>query len=400
MAMRETTVIRSGVAGDTGSGDRGYVDWGAIFAGAAIAGGVSVIMTGFSAALGLGAISADEGVSGIGLILAALFTVISMVAAYMLGGYIAGRMRRRVDSAATDEVTARDGIHGLVVWALGTLLGGFIAVSAITGGAKAVGSAASTAVEATGAAVGGIAQGAGNLAGGAISGVGQAVGGVASGVGQAAGPALSDMLPEGMTSNPLDYITDTVLRPAARQVQEAGSPSQAAAQTQIPGSPTGTTFGEAASQPTPANPGETGDIRAELVGILANILRTGEISDADRNYATQLVADNTDLSQQEVEQRVNDAIERTQQLRADAEARLKELQDQAAKLRADAEAAAADAKEKAIQAAETARTSAILSAFLLAASSLIAAAAAYIGAVKGGRHRDEGKIWKWLSYNR
>ncbi|AXC51310.1 hypothetical protein DRW48_14305 [Paracoccus suum] len=395
--MRETTVIRSGDGG--GGGDRGYVDWGAIFAGAAIAAGVSVIMTAFAAALGLGSIS-DEGVSGFGLVLTALFTVISMVAAYMLGGYIAGRMRRRVDGAASEEVTARDGIHGLVVWSLGTLLGGFLAVSAITGGAKAVGSAAGTAIEAAGSAVGGIAQGAGNLAGGAISGVGQAVGGVASGAGQAAGPALADMLPQGMTSNPLDYITDTLLRPAARKVEAAGSPSQAVAQTPIPGSPTGTTVGEAAARPTPATPGQTGDVRAEIVGILANVLRTGEISDADRNYAAELVAQHTNLSKEEVDQRVNSAIDGTQKLRAEAEAKLKEVQDQAAKLKADAEQAAAEAKQKAIDAAETARHSAILSAFLLAASSLIAAAAAYIGAVKGGRHRDEGKLWKWLTYSR
>ena len=67
-------------AGDAG---RGYVDWGAILAGAAIAAGTSIVLTTFAAALGLGAISAEPDgnmVSGWGLALTALFTVISMVA--------------------------------------------------------------------------------------------------------------------------------------------------------------------------------------------------------------------------------------------------------------------------------------------------------------------------------
>ena len=40
------------------------------------------------------------------------------------------------------------------------------------------------------------------------------------------------------------------------------------------------------------------------------------------------------------------------------------------------------------------------SSSLIAASSLIAGAAAYIGAVRGGRHRDESKLWGGLRYHR
>ena len=51
-------------------------------------------------------------------------------------------------------------------------------------------------------------------------------------------------------------------------------------------------------------------------------------------------------------------------------------------------------------AAETARISAILMAFLLTATALVAAATAYVCAVKGGRHRDEGRVFAGLSYHR
>ncbi|RRD24704.1 hypothetical protein ECB98_13335 [Brucellaceae bacterium VT-16-1752] len=52
------------------------------------------------------------------------------------------------------------------------------------------------------------------------------------------------------------------------------------------------------------------------------------------------------------------------------------------------------------QAAEKARITGILTAFLLAASALVAAVAAFIAAIHGGRHRDEGRIWGGLSYHR
>lgn len=362
--MAAEQVIRPGQSG--GGDDRGYVDWGAILAGAAIAAGTSVVLTGFAAALGLGSISADEGggVSGFGLILTGIVVVVAMVAAYMLGGYIAGRMRRRVDGANRDEVTARDGIHGLVVWAIGMLVGGFLALGAVTGTAKVVGSAAETALETTGAVVGGVAQGAGQLVGGAVQGAGALVGNAAQGVAEAA-PQLADMLPEGMQSNPLDYLTDGLLRPT--------TPGQG--------------YSEAA-------------MKREVGNIVMNVVRTGEISDADRAYLQQAVAARTGLTEQEVNARVDDAIARAQELRAEAEEKVQQAQVALEEAKVEAQKALDEAEAAARDAAEAARMTAILTAFLLAASALIAAAAAYIGAVKGGRHRDDGTIWRWLAYHK
>ncbi|KFI28531.1 hypothetical protein CDV50_00750 [Haematobacter massiliensis] len=353
---------------------RSYVDWAAIFAGTVVAGGATVVMTAFAAGLGLGSIAIDDGDGGgislLWLVVTALFTVIAMVGIYMLGGYIAGRMRRRVDGAVRDEVTARDGIHGLAVWGLGMLVGGMLAAGAISGGARAVGSAAGTVTEAAGTAVGGIAQGAGQLAGGVVSGAGQAVGGLVQGAGEAVAPAMQDMLPQGLQSNPMDYITDTLLRPGDQQ---------------------------------PGFPGAANDPEAtqrQIGGILMNIVQTGEISDEDRAFLRQQVAARTGLSEQEVDARVNQAVDRANEIRATAEQRLQEAQQQAEQLRAEAEQRFEEAKQQAAEAAEAARKATILTAFLLAAASLVAGAAAYIGAVHGGRHRDEGRIWGGLFYNR
>lgn len=354
---------------------RGYVDWPAVFAGSVVAAGVILVLTAFAAALGLNAIEFDDegGVSTIWLIVTGLFAVISMVAAYMLGGYVAGRMRRPVGGVKRDETTIRDGMNGLVVWGVGMLLSAILAGGLISAGLRTAGSAAQTAIETAGSAVGGIAQGTGQIAGGIISGTGQAIGGAAQGAAQAAGPALSDMLPQGIQANPLDYITDRLLRP--------GGPTPA----------------QTLEQDVEQNLNAT---QSQIVGIFANVIRTGEISDQDREWLQTQVAARTGLSESEVETRVDEAVQSVQDIRAEAQQRLDEAQAQLEEMQAEAQQAIDDAQARAAEVAEQTRIAGILSAFLLAAASLVAAAASYIGAVRGGRHRDEGRVWGGLSYDR
>lgn len=349
--------------------NRSYVDWPAIFAGTVIASGAVAILTAFAGGLGLSSISADDGgdISVIWLIITGLFVVISMVGSYILGGYITGRMRRPAGSADRNELTTRDGINGLVVWGLGTVISAFLALSVVSGGARAVGSVAQSAVEATGSAVGGAVQGVGQLAGGVVSGAGNAIGGVAQGAGQAAAPSIEEALPQGLKANPIDYFTDTLLR-----------------------------------TDTPAVNGDQNgaDFQRQAGGILSNLLSTGEISDADRTWLTNQVAARTGISQPDAQTRVNQTVDRVQAVRTQAQQKVDEAQKKIDDLRAETEKALEDAKAKAVDAAEKARVAGILTAFLLAASALVSAAAAYIGAVHGGRHRDEGRVWGGLAYRK
>lgn len=346
-----------------------------------------VVFTGFTAAIGLGSVSAepDEGLGTFAAILVGLFAVISTLAAYALGGYVAGRMRTPVTGVGADETHARDGVHGLTVWAVGTLVGAILTIGIVSSGVRAVGSAAGTVVEAGGSAVGGALQGAGQLAGGVVGGVGQVAGGVISGAGQAVGGAvqgagqatdgdtLQDMLPQGLQQNPLDYISDRLLRP-----QEATAPA----------------YSDEA-------------IRNEVAGIIGTVLRTGELPQEDRDYLVRAVAARTQLSQQQVETRVDQAVTEAQDLRAEAEQRLEEArvqaqeaidtaQAQAQQLQQEAEQRLEEARQAAIDAAEAARSAAVWSAFLLAASTLIAGAVAFMAAIRGGRDRDEGRVWSGL----
>jgi hypothetical protein len=61
-------------------------------------------------------------------------------------------------------------------------------------------------------------------------------------------------------------------------------------------------------------------------------------------------------------------------------------------------ALAADAEAAAIKAIAAAQLSAVLSAFLLASDVMMAAAAAHVGAVRGGRHCDEGRVFGGFAY--
>jgi hypothetical protein len=320
--------------------DRAYIDWAAVFGGGVVAVAVGSVFAGFGAALGLSTISAEpgEGSFNVMVIVSAVWIVLSLVASYATGGYIAGRMRRRIDKASADEVTARDGINGLVVWGLGIVVSVFL-----------LGAAASTTVTAVGSA----ASAAGAVAGTVATTAGSVVGGVAEGAMSAAGA----MMPEEMTNNPVDYLSDSLLRPA--QVAP------------------GTT--------------DTAETARATASILGNVAMTGEVSDAERSYLISAVVANTDIAQPEATTRVDEAIAAAQETRA-------ATMQLATDAQAEAERLAQEAADAAIAAAEVARVSTILTAFILAAAALVAGAASYVGAVRGGRHRDEGRIFGGFAY--
>ena len=93
-------------------------------------------------------------------------------------------------------------------------------------------------------------------------------------------------------------------------------------------------------------------------------LGDGSINADDRAYLANVVAANTGLTPEEAQSRV----------------------DQVA-------ANVATARQQAVEAARIARNTAIIAAFLLAASSLVSAIGAYWAAQKGGNHRDENSVF-------
>jgi hypothetical protein len=65
------------------------------------------------------------------VLLSGLYLLLAAIVSYSFGAYLAGRMRLRLTTATPEEIEFRDGTHGLLVWALATLLTGLIALAAV-----------------------------------------------------------------------------------------------------------------------------------------------------------------------------------------------------------------------------------------------------------------------------
>jgi hypothetical protein len=101
------------------------VEWASIFAGALAAFGVTIILFSLGPGLGLASVSpwsfnnptpATFGTA------AAIGMVVTQWLSSAFGGYLTGRMRTKWVGIRTDEVMFRDTAHGLLAWALATLI--------------------------------------------------------------------------------------------------------------------------------------------------------------------------------------------------------------------------------------------------------------------------------------
>lgn len=110
------------------------IDWRSIVAGAMAAAALSVVLFGFGSALGLSLASARPyaGLPPTGIaILSALWLALVYVSTFAAGGYLAGRLRIPV-STVSKEREFRDGAHGFLVWALGTLVGAYLIATTLS----------------------------------------------------------------------------------------------------------------------------------------------------------------------------------------------------------------------------------------------------------------------------
>jgi hypothetical protein len=110
------------------------LDWTPVVAGTLAAAALAFVLHSFAIALGLSMSSAAptwRDASSALVLLSGLYLLVVALVSYGLGGYVAGRLRARIVGAPVDEVEFRDGMHGLIVWALATLLAGALALAAV-----------------------------------------------------------------------------------------------------------------------------------------------------------------------------------------------------------------------------------------------------------------------------
>lgn len=184
MAIETPTDARPVIVDTPAQEHSSYVDWPAIIAGAIIASAVSLLFLTFGSAIGL-SLTDPIGRSNAPLLWAAiaigLWIVWVQVSAFLAGGYVTGRLRRRHMNSNAHEVDVRDGLHGLLVWATGLVIMAMLALGGL-----------------------------GHLATSASNVVGSTAGAVAS--------AASD---EVTGAGPFDYTIDTLFR---GDTGEAGDP--------------------------------------------------------------------------------------------------------------------------------------------------------------------------------
>ncbi len=103
----------------------GYLQWGPILAGAFAAAGLAFVLHAFAAAIGLSVSSTAptwRDASFALLFLSGLYLVLASLASYGFGAYLAGYLRSPLSSQPKADDESRDGAHGLLVWAIATLL--------------------------------------------------------------------------------------------------------------------------------------------------------------------------------------------------------------------------------------------------------------------------------------
>ena len=159
--MAETIIAGSAVAMDAGSGPaKSAASWPSIIAGAFVAAAATVILLALGSGIGFASISPwpDRGASVTTFaVTTAIWLIVTQWVSAALGGYIAGRLRTRWMGTHPHEVFFRDTAHGLITWAVATIL--VVAV-----GASSFMSAAGTAGHVAGAGAAAIVAGSGSAA--------------------------------------------------------------------------------------------------------------------------------------------------------------------------------------------------------------------------------------------
>lgn len=275
---------------------RSAVSWGAIFAGATAAAALSLILLMLGTGLGMSSVSpwAQDGISATTFGISTIVWITFMsVAASALGGYLAGRLRTKWVGVHTDEVFFRDTAHGLLAWAVATFATAALLTSIV-----------------------------GAIVGGGIKAGASVASGVTSTVTNVASSAVSNVTDgEGNnTEGVMNYFVDSLFRGNAQQ----NSSSPASADPTQPGeSPTAQQQGQSAPRSDANSSAEVGRI------FINSIWREDDLPEDDMQYVAQLIAERTDLTQQQAEQRVTDTYARLQTRLAEMEEGAKEAADAA-----------------------------------------------------------------------
>ncbi len=101
-----------------------YTDWCAIMAGTVLAVAISLVLLNFGSVVGLADTldTTADNITAVKIFSIGIWLLWIQMIASISGGYVAGRLRTAAGSSTEHERDMRDGLHGLLVWASGTVL--------------------------------------------------------------------------------------------------------------------------------------------------------------------------------------------------------------------------------------------------------------------------------------
>jgi hypothetical protein len=247
--VAETIIAGTAVAMDAGPlTAKSAASWPSIIAGAFVAAASTVILVALGSGIGFASISPwpDRGASVTSFaVTTAIWLIVTQWISAALGGYIAGRLRTRWMGTHPHEVFFRDTAHGLIAWAVATILVVAVGASSFMSAARTAGRAANAGATAA----------------------------MMVGPGSAAAAMSANASPSNANSPISPYEIDKLFRSS--------------------------NFGGAAL---------LADARMETAHIAANAFANGSISSADRNYLVEQVSARTGASQADAQARVDNFV--------------------------------------------------------------------------------------------
>jgi len=107
------------------------IQWSAIIAGAVAASALALVLHAFAGAIGISLSSTAptwRDASFVLILVSGLYLILVALVSYGFGAFVSARLHA-APVGATDNIEFRDGMHGLIVWALATLLSGLFALA-------------------------------------------------------------------------------------------------------------------------------------------------------------------------------------------------------------------------------------------------------------------------------
>ena len=114
-----------------------FLQWGSIIAGALVAGALSLVLMAFGSTIGFAILSSSptwRDASPTLTVASGIYLLLSALVSFGLSGYVAGRLRERWHPTAHSNVVEfRDGVHGVLSWAIAAVVSGLVIAASVAG---------------------------------------------------------------------------------------------------------------------------------------------------------------------------------------------------------------------------------------------------------------------------